>query len=213
MIKAIIFDFDGVIAESTNIKTDAFVSIYNEYSEEVQARVKDYHVKNSGISRYKKILYYQKEILGQNYSEDAINDLANKFSEIVLQKVIESEYVKGSKEFIERYQLNYDLHIATGTPQEEIEIIIQEKNLQNKFKSIYGTPLSKTEIIRKILTENNYKKENVVFVGDAIADLEGASNNDLNFIGRVPKGETSIFPEKTIIINDLTSLNDLILNF
>ena len=63
MIKAIIFDFDGVIAESTNIKTDAFVSIYNEYSEEVQARVKDYHVKNSGISRYKKILYYQKEIL------------------------------------------------------------------------------------------------------------------------------------------------------
>ena len=142
-----------------------------------------------------------------------INDLANKFSEIVLQKVIESEYVKGSKEFIERYQLNYDLHIATGTPQEEIEIIIQEKNLQNKFKSIYGTPLSKTEIIRKILTENNYKKENVVFVGDAIADLEGASNNDLNFIGRVPKGETSIFPEKTIIIDDLTSLNDLILNF
>ena len=213
MIKAIIFDFDGVIAESTNIKTDAFVSIYNEYSEEVQARVKDYHVKNSGISRYKKILYYQKEILGQNYSEDAINDLANKFSEIVLQKVIESEYVKGSKEFIERYQLNYDLHIATGTPQEEIEIIIQEKNLQNKFKSIYGTPLSKTEIIRKILTENNYKKENVVFVGEAIADLEGASNNDLNFIGRVPKGETSIFPEKTIIIDDLTSLNDLILNF
>ena len=213
MIKAIIFDFDGVIAESTNIKTDAFVSIYNEYSEEVQARVKDYHLKNSGISRYKKILYYQKEILGQNYSEDAINDLANKFSEIVLQKVIESEYVKGSKEFIERYQLNYDLHIATGTPQEEIEIIIQEKNLQNKFKSIYGTPLSKTEIIRKILTENNYKKENVVFVGDAIADLEGASNNDLNFIGRVPKGETSIFPEKTIIIDDLTSLNDLILNF
>ena len=213
MIKAIIFDFDGVIAESTNIKTDAFVSIYNEYSEEVQARVKDYHVKNSGISRYKKILYYQKEILEQDYSEDAINDLANKFSEIVLQKVIESEYVKGSKEFIERYQLNYDLHIATGTPQEEIEIIIQEKNLQNKFKSIYGTPLTKTEIIRKILTENNYKKENVVFVGDAIADLEGASNNDLNFIGRVPKGETSIFPEKTIIIDDLTSLNDLILNF
>ena len=213
MIKAIIFDFDGVIAESTNIKTDAFVSIYNEYSEEVQARVKDYHVKNSGISRYKKILYYQKEILEQDYSEDAINDLANKFSEIVLQKVIESEYVKGSKEFIERNQLNYELHIATGTPQEEIEIIIQEKNLQNKFKSIYGTPLTKTEIIRKILTENNYKKENVVFVGDAIADLEGASNNDLNFIGRVPKGETSIFPEKTIIINDLTSLNDLILNF
>ena len=55
MIKSIIFDFDGVIAESTNIKTDAFVSLYSKYSEEVQATVKNYHLKNSGISRYKKI--------------------------------------------------------------------------------------------------------------------------------------------------------------
>ena len=213
MIKSIIFDFDGVIAESTNIKTDAFVSLYSKYSEEIQTKVKDYHVKNSGISRYKKILHYQKEILKQDYSEKIINDLADKFSEIILEKVINSEYVKGSKEFIQKNHSNYEFHIATGTPQGEIEIIMREKCLENKFKSIYGTPLTKTEIIRKILTENGYKKENVIFIGDAIAALEGALNNDLNFIGRVPRGESSIFPEKTTVINDLTSLSDLILTF
>ncbi len=213
MIKSIIFDFDGVIAESTNIKTDAFVSLYSKYSEEVQATVKNYHLKNSGISRYKKIFYYQKEVLQEEYSEDVINDLANKFSKIVLEKVIESDYVKGAKEFIQMNYSNYDLHIATGTPQEEIEIIMREKNLENKFKSIYGTPLTKTEIVRKILIENDYKKEDVIFVGDAIADQEGALNNDLKFIGRVPEDEASIFPEKTTIINDLKSLNDLILSF
>ena len=90
---------------------------------------------------------------------------------------------------------------------------MREKNLENKFKSIYGTPLTKTEIVRKILIENDYKKEDVIFVGDAIADQEGALNNDLKFIGRVPEDETSIFPKKTTIINDLKSLNDLILSF
>ena len=213
MIKSIIFDFDGVIAESTNIKTDAFVSLYSKHPREVQLIVKDYHLKNSGISRYKKILYYQKEVLQEDYSEDVVNDLAKKFSKIVLEKVIQSDYVKGAEEFIKENYSNYDLHIATGTPQEEIEIIMREKKLENKFKSIYGTPLTKTEIIKKILLENNYKKENVIFVGDAIADLKGALNNDLIFIGRVPKGETSIFPKKTIIINDLMPLGDLILTF
>ena len=81
------------------------------------------------------------------------------------------------------------------------------------FNSISGTPLTNTELIRKILTENGYNKEIVILIGDAIADLEGALNNDLNFIGRVPRGESSIFPEKTTVINDLTSLNDLILTF
>ena len=89
MIKSIIFDFDGVIAESTNIKTDAFVSLYSKHPREVQLIVKDYHLKNSGISRYKKILYYQKEVLQEDYSEDVVNDLAKKFSKIVLEKVIQ----------------------------------------------------------------------------------------------------------------------------
>ena len=63
MIKNIIFDFDGVIADSTNIKTEAFVALYSQYSEETQSQVKSYHIRHSGVSRYKKIYYFQKEIV------------------------------------------------------------------------------------------------------------------------------------------------------
>ena len=35
MIKAIIFDFDGVIAESVDIKTEAFAELYKYYGDEV----------------------------------------------------------------------------------------------------------------------------------------------------------------------------------
>ena len=55
MIESVIFDFDGVIADSTNIKTEAFVALYSQYSEETQSQVKSYHIRHSGVSRYKKI--------------------------------------------------------------------------------------------------------------------------------------------------------------
>ena len=34
-----IFDFDGVLAESVNIKTEAFRSMYTQYGEEIAERV------------------------------------------------------------------------------------------------------------------------------------------------------------------------------
>ena len=39
MLKGIIFDFDGVIAESVQVKTDAFSSIYKPYGKDVVDKV------------------------------------------------------------------------------------------------------------------------------------------------------------------------------
>ena len=38
MIKAVIFDFDGVILDSVNVKTKAFGSMYSKYGSEVEKR-------------------------------------------------------------------------------------------------------------------------------------------------------------------------------
>ena len=210
MIESVIFDFDGVIADSTNIKTEAFVALYSQYSEETQSQVKSYHIRHSGVSRYKKIYYFQKEIVNEDYSEKKINQLALQFSEIVLENVINSKFIPGAREFIEKNYAHLDLHIATGTPQSEIEIIAQEKKLSHLFKSIYGTPLTKTEIVEKILKKFTYNNKNVVLIGDALADFEGAVNNNIQFLGRVPRGEESIFPENVTVINDLIRLDNLL---
>lgn len=210
-IESIIFDFDGVIADSTNIKTEAFVALYSKFPEKTQSEIKNYHLKYSGISRYKKLKYFQKEIIHEDYSKKAIDGLASEFSKIVLEKIINCKYIAGAKDFIENNYKHIDLFIATGTPQEEIEVITKEKNIAHLFKSIYGTPLTKTEIVKKILDLNKYNKRNIVMIGDAIADLEGAVNNNVKFIGRVQEGEESIFSENETIINDLTELDSLLL--
>ena len=58
MIKAIIFDFDGVICESVNVKTIAFKKLFADYPEH-QDRIVEYHLVNGGISRYEKLRILQ----------------------------------------------------------------------------------------------------------------------------------------------------------
>ena len=53
-IKAIIFDFDGVIVESMDIKTQAFAHLFRKCSEDIIKKVIQLHLDNGGMSRYEK---------------------------------------------------------------------------------------------------------------------------------------------------------------
>ena len=63
MIKAIIFDFDGVISHSIEVKTQAFYNLYKDYGEEISKKVVEHHESNGGISRFEKIKFYHKNFL------------------------------------------------------------------------------------------------------------------------------------------------------
>ena len=65
MIKGIIFDFDGVIVESIQVKTDAFANMYNKYGKSVINKVVNHHESNGGMSRYEKIKYYHNNFLNK----------------------------------------------------------------------------------------------------------------------------------------------------
>ena len=54
-IKAIIFDFDGVIVESINVKKEAFEKLYQKYGDEIVYKVIAHHMANGGMSRFEKI--------------------------------------------------------------------------------------------------------------------------------------------------------------
>ena len=64
MIKALLFDFDGVILESADIKTAAYRALFKgEDSNKVEEFI-DYHIQNAGISRFVKVRYFYEKILG-----------------------------------------------------------------------------------------------------------------------------------------------------
>lgn len=181
-IKAIIFDFDGVIVDSIEAKTNAFEQLYNQYGDDVKQKVKDYHLRNGGVSRFEKLKYYHKNFLGVDLNKYELKDLASSFSKIVLEKVINASFVEGVSAYIQNKSKNLDLFISTGTPQKEIELILKARNIDVFFKDVFGSPDKKIVHIKKILEMQDLQSNEIIFFGDSLSDLEAAKYYDINFI-------------------------------
>jgi HAD superfamily hydrolase (TIGR01549 family) len=203
-IKAIIFDYDGVIAESVNVKTDAFAAIYKPYGDDVVRKIINHHEANGGISRFEKFKVYHENYLNKKIDKEELDQLSKEFSKMVLQKVIDSPYVEGAIDFLSSNYNNYNFYISTGTPTTEIEKILEVKDIRKYFIDVYGSPENKDSHIKKIMNKGNYKKKEVIFIGDALTDRDAAASNHINFIGRYTTTE-EIKKEKYLIEN----FNDL----
>lgn len=183
MIKGIIFDFDGVILESVDIKTEAFKELFSDYPDKI-SEITRYHLLNGGISRFVKFRYIHEKILKKGLSGDREIELGRRFSEIVSHRMAEVPFVAGAKEFLEKNKQRYRLFLASGTPEEELNTIARLRGLGGYFYKIYGSPRQKIDIINDILRDYNFSKNEIVFVGDSASDYIAAAQAGIVFIAR-----------------------------
>ena len=211
-LETILFDFDGVITDSVNVKTKAFANIYEPYGKEIVDKVIKHHLANGGVSRFKKFKVYHKDFLGIDLSNKQIQKMAAEFHDIVVQKVIDAPFIPGALEFIKKHYRDIPLYIISATPYDEINEIVNKKQLKKYFNGIYGSPTNKIEWVESIINKNHYKRNSVVFIGDALADYEAAEKNKIHFIARVDVKENNIFNNKNIsgVINNLFELDKII---
>lgn len=204
MFKAIILDFDGVILESIDVKTKAFLKVYASYPEHADA-IAQYHLKNGGISRYKKFVHIHNEILGKPISEQDIEEMAMIFATAVDEGIKTCPFVHGAQAFLSKYSKVSPIFIASGTPEDELRKIVAMRNIDQYFKGVYGTPRTKAEIINSILHSEKISSTEAVFVGDAISDYEGAKETGVPFIARI----NDQVPENPFLNMDVCTVLDL----
>lgn len=208
MITSIIFDFDGVILESVSVKTDAFRTLFSFVPEHVDEIVQ-FHKDNGGMSRYDKFCYIYNTILKQELTQKKFKELSDAFSVIVFDKVIKTPFVPGAQEFLKGNYRRFTLYVVSATPEDELRQIIEKRGLAGYFHGIYGAPVKKTEHIRRILSETKSRKEDTLFIGDALNDLLAAESSGIRFIGRVLPGERNYFIGNPAVEHTITTLFDL----
>jgi HAD superfamily hydrolase (TIGR01549 family) len=192
-IKALVFDFDGVITESMDIKTRAFAHLFRNYSEDIVKKVIKLHLDNGGMSRYEKFRIIYRDYLNSRLTQKEEERLGREFSEFCYRKILTCPYVRGAKEFLEANHEKYTLFIVSGTPHDEINNIVNIRRLRKYFKGVWGTPRTKNELLKMILKEYDLKPSEVVFIGDAPTDYEGAKDLGIHFIARIARGKYNPF--------------------
>ncbi len=93
--KLIIFDFDGVIADSVEIKTEAFADLYRPYGESIVTEVVNYHRAHGGMSRFEKFEHYHRVLIKQPINDTILTELGVEFSRLVLEKVVACAEIPG----------------------------------------------------------------------------------------------------------------------
>ena len=208
-MRAIIFDFDGVIVDSVGIKEKAFQEIYKPFGKEVVEKVIQHHYENGGVSRFEKIKFYHKYFLEMELNNQELKDITDQFSMLVLDKVVASPYIPGSDDFINNYYNKYLFFISSATPELEINKICIRRGINKKFKGIYGSPKTKSMHVESILHNWNLNRDEVLFIGDSLSDYEAAKKFGLHFlpVGSVLK---SIDKFTDSSVNNLVGIENLI---
>ncbi|WP_281201832.1 HAD family hydrolase [Magnetovibrio blakemorei] len=200
------FDFDGVLVESADIKTDAFRVLYGQFGQDVVARCVAHHSYHAGISRVRKIQHYHSTFLHQSLSPKELDAWVGRYSDLVEAQVVAAPAVLGVEAFLHSASAQLPLFVISGTPQEELKRIVTARGWDGFFSEVHGSPRLKTDIIDDIAGRTNLDLSRVLFVGDAMTDFDAAKERGVAFLGRVAPHHDNPFSPGTEIVEDLTGL-------
>ena len=212
--KNIIFDFDGVLAESVQIKTEAFHQLYEKYGENIAEKVVEHHKANGGMSRFEKFPYYHKTFLNIDLSKEDIEKLSYHFSNLVVKGVIDADEVPGATWFLKKYYSKMKFWIVSATPTNEIRKIVKARNMSRYFEGVWGSPELKSSIVSRLIQTEKLNNNETIFFGDAMADYHAAEKNNINFLLRETSDNYDMFKKfhQLIRFKDFFELESIFIN-
>lgn len=206
-LKCLVFDCDGVILDSVPVKTRAFGRLAEPYGEEAREKFVAYHTEHGGVSRYRKFAWFFREVLNSEITEAESKAWGEKFTEYALDEVRKCAMIPGALNVLETWHGKLPLYVCSGTPSEELRMVLEERNLARFFNGIYGSPPGKGELLKDIIrSQPGLLADETLVIGDSITDEQAAERNGAHFYAVGPELEGDFKPWAM----DLTSLNSWI---
>lgn len=181
------FDCDGVILDSNACKIIAMEEALRLQSSVIRGIEEsiEYFEMNFGRSRFHHVKVFLdrflkiKDGVDKDWLESEILKNYANFVEVYYEK---SKIIDGFIEVVEK--LPGQKFVVSGSEEIQLQRTFVRKGLNKYFDGVYGSPKNKSEIITEILNRP-MEYENAIIVGDALADIEAARSNKIDFLGLV----------------------------
>jgi phosphoglycolate phosphatase-like HAD superfamily hydrolase len=181
--KTLVFDCDGVVLNSNQLKIQAYYDVAIKFgASEVQAQaLVDHHVRLGGISRYPKFEYFLREIMQQVVTKQSMQDLLESFTAEVKRLLTDCE-ISPYLDHLRNENSDAKWMIVSGGDQAELREIFKQRGIDKLFDAgIYGSPDNKDVILAREIEIGNIAKP-ALFIGDSRYDHQASTNAGLDFV-------------------------------
>ena len=183
MIKCVVFDFDGTLVKSNEIKRRVFYEVTEDIVDAVPVLDELFSVPDSG-DRYNIFDLLIKNLkLVQEVGVTA-SYLSSLYTKICEHRISEAPEVCGAfNALTELKKIKVKMFVSSATPTNTLQRIIGMRGWSELFDGIMGSPDSKEDHLKSILFSNNYSLSEVVYIGDSEVDQKAALLIGCKFIG------------------------------
>jgi phosphoglycolate phosphatase len=205
MVKCVVFDFDGTLVESNEIKRKTFYEVTKDI--DGADLILDKLFSRPGLGDRHNIFNSLIEILKKTNNSD-INPtyLSDLYTNICEDKISKAPEVIGAlgtlKELNKR---NFKIFVSSATPVNTLKRIIRMRGWVELFEDVMGAPESKEDHLKSILSLKNYSVSEVVYVGDSEIDQKAALSTGCGFIG-VGKNWNRFGSKPSVLLSTLENL-------
>lgn len=205
ILKAVIFDFDGVVLESAGIKERAFLRIFSA-GRSTRNDILSYLRSVQEKPRWIKIRHVITHILKQSGVDARLKRLVRAYEKECYRRVLACRFVKGAERLIRRG--DFLKFVCSGTPEAELRRIITHRGLASSITASFGAPRRKPDILKIILRRWSLPRPAVLYVGDSIGDYRASLRAGVPFIGRTDPRVPDMFKDCDIpTVRDLDALS------
>ena len=166
--KAVVFDFDGTLVDSTDIKKRGFDYTFADYPEfmpEIQA----YCHGNNHTIRFEKFRYVTEQILHLPYTPEMERRFSQRFADFTTEAVAASPEIPGAEVFL-RSLAAYRPALLSSTPTGILLTILDRRGWRDLFSTIQGAPINKQAWLQGFQNLLGCRADEIVFFGDTDED-------------------------------------------
>lgn len=178
----VVFDCDGVVLQSNQVKSNAFAAALNGEPAEAVAAFVAYHKAHGGISRYQKFAYYFEQMQPREHAKAATQQALEKYATIVQTELLHCPLIPAVEQYLQ--QLNRagtPCAINSGGDEQELHGVFAHRDLARYFKHIFGSPTGKQENMQR-LKDLGFMQGSGVMFGDSKSDWLAAQAFGLDFV-------------------------------